>query len=328
MLTVNLHNGSKGYIFASIPQATIILAFSDPKITYLSIHEICVLTELNFKEVKNLLYSLINKSNPILEHTVKNTYKNEIENDSRDISTPLKNSTEFSFDIMGPFNTPPLTVPPLTGQTATGQHENSPYNEVKNLKDFDLDDKFSVNIELFKGSLGGLKISAPIVVTNDVLHNNSDLMHDCTVGGEGLRSIHSWRNELIDACVVRRLKIASRDIKCASTPAASPSFTGSSSSSSLESLPALESIDTSQALPLDILTDQVKDALWVQSGLVVTIDDVIKRAERLVGAGIINKIIRNNESFRSIAYCYFDEEDTYASTNGVSEILNPIRGII
>jgi hypothetical protein len=69
----------------------------------------------------------------------------------------------------------------------------------------------------------------------------------------------------------------------------------------------------------------VKDALWVQSGLVVTVDDVIKRAERLVGAGIINKILRKNESFRSIAYCYFDEEDTYPSTYGVSEMSTPIR---
>jgi hypothetical protein len=59
---------------------------------------------------------------------------------------------------------------------------------------------------------------------------------------------------------------------------------------------------------------------------VVTIDDVIKRAERLVGAGIINKIIRKNESFRSIAYCYFDEDDSYASPHGVSEITSPVRG--
>jgi hypothetical protein len=220
MLTVNLYNGSKGYIFASIPQATIILAFTDPKITYLSIHQICVLTKLNFKEVKNLLSSLINKSNPILEYSTKDIQKNEVEYDSRNFSTPPKNSTKFPFDMMGSRNS--------RNPSPTGINENSPNNSQMNKqsKNFHLDDNFSVNVELLKGNLGGLKISSPIVVTSDILHSNSDLMHDCGVGGEGLRSMHSWRNELIDACVVRRLKIASRGIKYHSLTTVTSSFSG------------------------------------------------------------------------------------------------------
>jgi len=55
---------------------------------------------------------------------------------------------------------------------------------------------------------------------------------------------------------------------------------------------------------------QVRGALEEQSGVAASVEDVMRRAERLVAAGVIDKMsLGRSDSFRSVAYTYLSEED-------------------
>jgi hypothetical protein len=118
-----------------------------------------------------------------------------------------------------------------------------------------------------------------------------------------------WRNEVIDACIVRHLKSA------AQTPAAkteTPVSTGFSTLSAAENKPGM--------VPLDMLTSQVRTSLGnLQS---ISEQDIIRRTERLVSSGIIEKVRGNSMSFRSVYYSYVaaaDAENSVSSDNNARQ---------
>jgi hypothetical protein len=280
ILTALLHSGLKAFIHASAPQAAIILAFKSSTCSYLSVRALCVITGLSLKEIQKLLISLTNNIAPIL----------------RQLNIGSQNNARSA--SMGTYSTPPrFRSKSLSSYTPSSRASPTP-----STTEIGLNDTFAINDDLLKGSLGGLSEAAPIFVVTEGLSigSNSEFILDSSAGIGRMRSVHSWRNELIDACIVRHLKIAARTANNTLAPLSPPTPVSVVPSECLQS----------KNLPLDILFDQVRGSLSDQSSLAATAEDVMRRAERLVAAGIINKVGGQRESFRSVAYCYFsDEED-------------------
>ena len=290
-LSVRLNNNLKAYIHSSVPQAILLLAYRGACADSLTVKDICSVTGLCLKEVQKLLISASNKSAPILVH--------------QPASVTL---LSYRSGIPTIYSTPPRhrSLPQHSTRRVTEGYYSLPTSSprgtsVSHIGDIGMDDVFVLNPELLKGSLGGLSEHAPIVLAVEGLsvHSSSDSLLAATGGS---RSARSWRNELIDACIVRTLKIACRT-----------SINGSSSSSSSSSSPppatATGESCHSKAVPADLLYSQTKEILSDRNGLVATAEDIIRRAERLVSAGIIKKINSRSETFRSVAYCYFSDDE-------------------
>ena len=141
---------------------------------------------------------------------------------------------------------------------------------------------------LLSGGLGGTEEDDPIVVSSTLA--DSDSGHDKHMHASGVRSMYNWRNELIDACIVRLLKYALR------------SRTGEFRNSAGKDF---------AAVPFDMLSDFVRSELSEQ--YLVTDEDIIRRSERLVSLGVIEKVPGAADSLRSVAYSYLSE---YACSGG------------
>jgi hypothetical protein len=140
---------------------------------------------------------------------------------------------------------------------------------------------YRLSAAFLSGALGGADEDHPIVLSSlelDVHHNDTQLFDS------DLHSLHGWRNELIDACIVRTLK----DVAAHKTGEFPNYFR-----------------QRSTALPIDTLTFKVRTALKDQC--TVSAEDVIRRSERLVTDGIVDKVVGNSDTFRSVAYCYLSQ---------------------
>lgn len=152
----------------------------------------------------------------------------------------------------------------------------------------------------FDGSLQSSSLDHPLVLsslgTEDPSSSESILMT------AGINSLYGWRNELIDACVVRVLKEAYIHKSGEFRDSINYEYT---------------------ALPIDMLSYRVRKELEKQC--TVSTDDVLRRSERLVSIGAIDKVVGNNETFRSIAYCYLsDTEDNLHRNTDLMQISNSL----
>ena len=293
-LSVRLNNNMKAYIHSSVPQAILLLAYRVASADSLTVRDICATTGLSLKETQKLLLSASNKSAPILVHHPASVSL-----------LPCRNSSPTIY------STPPRhrSLPQHTTRKLTEGYYSLPSSLPRgfyssSIGDIGMDDTFVLNPELLKGSLGGLSENAPIVLAVESLSVSSSSDSLLAATGDS-RSARSWRNELIDACIVRTLKIASRT-----------SSTSSSSSSMSSSLPPQAGGEGghSKVVPVDLLFIQTKEILSGRNGLVASAEDIIRRAERLVSAGIIKKINSRSETFRSVAYSYFSDDEENPST--------------
>ncbi len=135
------------------------------------------------------------------------------------------------------------------------------------------------------GNLGGLDSVNPIILSSQSALSN-------TINNNDVNVLHAWRNDLIDACIVRILKEAARTH--------SGNFMNSAGTNNT-------------AVPLDVLLKLVKDSL--ENRCSVNSEDVMRRSERLAAISIIEKVKGNNDTFRSVAYCYlpdkYEDENDY-----------------
>ena len=297
-LSVRLNNNLKAYIHSSVPQAILLIAYRGASVDSLTVRDICATTGLSLKETQKLLLSASNKSAPILVHHPASVSV-----------LPCRNSNSAMY------STPPRhrSLPQHTTRKLTEGYHSLPSSLPRgfyssSVGDIGMDDTFVLNPELLKGSLGGLSENAPIILAVESLSVRSSSDSLLAATGDS-RSTRSWRNELIDACIVRTLKIASRT-----------SSSSSSSSSSMNSSlppPAGGEGGHSKVVPVDLLFIQTKEILSGRNGLVASAEDIIRRAERLVSAGIIKKINSRSETFRSVAYSYFSEDEVESPSTPV-----------
>lgn len=279
ILSVRLYDNSYAYIHSSAPQAAVMLAFRGAVYDSLTVKQIGIATGLNLKELQRLLTSLMNKVAPILTRQLA--------------STPQSFSKATSPSV---FSTPPRhrSAPQYYGRDFLDCYSPllsySPRACVSNsTPEIGMEDIFTTNGELLRGALGGLSETSPIAVAAEGLSVSSS--SDSLLAAAGCtRSMRSWRNELIDACIVRTLKIASRT---ASDPSGYPGG----------------ELGQAKVLPVDMLFNQAREILSERNGPVATVEDVMRRAERLVAAGIIKKVCGRSESFRSVSYCYFSDDE-------------------
>lgn len=140
------------------------------------------------------------------------------------------------------------------------------------------EDTFQLSNAFLGGDLGGLSANNPIILSSIEVdkHNSDDYLFDA-----GVNSLYGWRNELIDASVVRVLKDAAAQ--------KSGEF-------------ANHCRQRFAALSIDSLCYRVRLALNGRSN--VSSEDIMRRSERLVSIGVIDKVVGNSDSFRSVAYCY------------------------
>jgi Cullin family len=284
ILSVRLYDNSYAYVHSSAPQAAVMLAFRDATYDSLTVKQIGIATGLNLKDLQRLLTSLVNKIAPILTRQLA--------------STPHWFSKATSPTV---FSTPPRhrSAPQFYGRDFLDCYSPllsySPRACVSNsTPEISMEDIFTLNGELLRGALGGLSETSPIAVAAEGLSVSSS--SDSLLAAAGCtRSMRSWRNELIDACIVRTLKIASRT---ASDPSGFPGG----------------ELGQAKVLPVDMLFNQAREILSERNGPVATVEDVMRRAERLVAAGIIKKVCGRSESFRSVSYCYFSDDEEEEST--------------
>jgi hypothetical protein len=141
-----------------------------------------------------------------------------------------------------------------------------------------------------RGNLGGFDAVNPIVLSSQTALSNN-------ISNNDLHVLHAWRNDLIDACIVRILKEAARTH--------SGNFMNSSGTNNT-------------AVPLDVLLKLVKDSL--EDRCSVNSEDVMRRSERLAAISMIEKVKGNNDTFRSVAYCYlpdkYEEENDFDVVKG------------
>jgi Cullin family len=279
ILSVRLYDNSYAYIHSSAPQAAVMLAFRDAVYDSLTVKQIGIATGLNLKELQRLLTSLVNKIAPILTRQLASTpYSFSKATSPTVFSTPPRHRSApqyYGRDFLDCYS-------PLLSYSPRASASNS-------TPEICMEDIFTLNGELLRGALGGLSETAPIAVAAEGLSVSSS--SDSLLAAAGCtRSMRSWRNELIDACIVRTLKIASR------------------TSSDPSGYPGGE-LGQAKVLPVDMLFNQAREILSERNGPVATVEDVMRRAERLVAAGIIKKVCGRSESFRSVSYCYFSDDE-------------------
>ncbi|RYH32039.1 hypothetical protein EON65_01405 [archaeon] len=147
---------------------------------------------------------------------------------------------------------------------------------------------FKLSTQLKSAALGGRDENDPIVVPCSDTDNNNN--SDGNYMNAGVLMLYGWRNEQIDACIVRLLKKAYVE-KSGEFPS--------------------RSRNANTALSLDTLCDQVKISLLARCD--VSFDDIMRRCERLVSVGIIDKQAGNRESLRSTAYGYIVDSESQSS---------------
>eukprot|EP00981_Chlorochromonas_danica_P000629 scaffold143_cov173-Ochromonas_danica.AAC.5 len=139
-------------------------------------------------------------------------------------------------------------------------------------------------------ALSGREESSPIIPPmTDVDASSSDAAN--------LQILQGWRNEQIDACIVRSLKRA---------------FIEKSGE-----FPNRHRVGNT-ALSLDTLCDKARHNLEPRCN--VSFDDILRRCERLVTIGVIDKLPANRDSLRSVAYSYLIDDDTPSSMPSACEI--------
>jgi hypothetical protein len=161
-------------------------------------------------------------------------------------------------------------------------------------QDISPDDSFQLSARFLDGKLGGADENSPIILSSIELDKHTS---GSNIFDSELHSLHGWRNELVDACIVRVLKLAAAHKSGEFSNALRQRYT---------------------ALPIDTLTYQVRSAL--KERCTVTAEDVIRRSERLVSVGIIDKVPGNSETFRSVAYCYLAESSAVAPVDEDTQI--------
>ena len=198
VLSVNLKNHSKAYVHASVPQATVLMAFRSVSTLFLSVRQLCEVTGLNLNEIQQLVASLSHEIAPLLMYHPICT--NQIKHASTAVyTTPPRSASQSSGKASYNGNTPsPHQYLRKNSQTSSIPSTGVTY-----------DDSFSVNENLMKGILGGLSESFPLVTAPEGLSVSSSSDSLLAAAG-GTRYLRSWRNELIDACIVRILKVAAR----------------------------------------------------------------------------------------------------------------------
>ena len=143
---------------------------------------------------------------------------------------------------------------------------------------------YRLSQRFLSGCLGGEDIDDPIKIP---LIQMPDLLST-----DSLSSVHGWRNELIDASIVRLLKDIAKQ------------KTGEFHNK--DGVPH-------SAIPQDVLILLVKEDLVKR--MHVDSKDVMRRGERLVSIGVIEKISLSTNTFRSVAYAYLPEIESDRSTN-------------
>eukprot|EP01041_Mallomonas_annulata_P000757 gene757-1443_t len=143
-----------------------------------------------------------------------------------------------------------------------------------------LSDIISLSEQFLNGDLGGLSESDPIYTSSVYFSTSRDSQSFHT----NATSVFLWRNELVDASIVRILKKSHIHRNGLFMNSAGTMHT---------------------ALSLDVLIQEVKTNLRDRCD--VCEEDVMRRIERLVASGIIEKVVGNKDSMRSVGYSYFQE---------------------
>jgi len=143
---------------------------------------------------------------------------------------------------------------------------------------------YRLSQNFLNGCLGGDDMDDPIKIP---LIQMPDLLST-----DSLSSVYGWRNELIDASIVRLLKDVAKQ------------KTGEFHNK--------EGVSNC-AIPQDVLLLLVREDLAKR--MHVDSKDIMRRGERLVSIGIIEKISLNTKSFRSVAYAYLPEIENDRNTS-------------
>ena len=216
----------------------------------------------------------------------------------------LKKSLNLSDEDLGEtlkslttFDAPILSITAIT-------QEESKNRAVNDKSLFHLKDQFSLSLSFLLGHLGGLSVENPIVLSSI---QTDKVQSEAHILAAGVSSLYGWRNELIDACIVRVLKDA---------------FINKNG------LFSNNSYMKNSALPIDALSYRVRKSL--EDRCAVSDEDIMRRrlkyslllclfyfvnvvplyyccSERLVSIGVIDKVVGNIETLRSVAYCYLSE---------------------
>lgn len=156
------------------------------------------------------------------------------------------------------------------------------------VEDITTEDVYQLSNTFLRGDLGGLDENNPLVLSSIELdkHNSDEQLFDA-----GINSLYGWRNELIDASVVRVLKDAAAQ------------KTGEFVNHNRQRFAALS---------IDSLCFRVRSALKDHTG--VSAEDIMRRSERLVSIGVIDKVAGNPDTFRSVAYSYIADAEAPSSS--------------
>jgi hypothetical protein len=138
--------------------------------------------------------------------------------------------------------------------------------------------RLKVNLNLLREVGTGKRANSTYLpsIIADTSHSESGIMKSDYLVVQG------WRNDQIDACITRTLKAAMRDKV--------GEFACNSNHEELV------------ALSMDTLCAVVRQKLLHEGD--IPMESIVKRCERLVAIGVIDKIHGNKETMRSIAYCY------------------------
>lgn len=149
--------------------------------------------------------------------------------------------------------------------------------------------------------------------------------NDAQMTAIGINSMHSWRNELIDACIVRCA--STLYLQILATFVTLTIFCHLPFDRYLKSIARSTSGDFSSssgasgtAVSLDLLSNAVKSSLEERCN--VSVDDVVRRSERLVSIGVIEKCVGNPNTLRSIAYSYLPESTEVSHSIASSQSLS------
>lgn len=144
-------------------------------------------------------------------------------------------------------------------------------------------------------ALGGYTIFNPILAANSSaegsLHSEYQLMN------VGVQALQNWKNQVIDAAIVRVLKYAIHH-KCGEFTCRGKLY--------------------NTALSADTLSFRVRNIL--ADKIETSFEDILRRCEGLASIGVIEKLPGNANTFQSIAYTYLPEP--LLSREVVLDVLN------
>lgn len=175
-------------------------------------------------------------------------------------------------------------------------HSHLTEDTVQVLYNFQESDEIQLSAIFRSGILGGNEENFPIIVSSS--HST-----DVQVINSDFAVLQGWRNEQIDACVVRVLKDALVQ------------KSGDLSSPPSSKYPSADLI----CLSVDTLSYKVRNVL-LSFYSNITQEEVVKRCERLVSIGIIEKNLGNIETFRSVSYSYLSDLSMISTTTDENNI--------